>query len=110
MRRAILIPVLCGLGALASCDAASAPSPKSSEVAGATGARVKRIVAQQLGVEPARVTSRARFREDLGADSLDYVELIMAVEEEFAVHMSDSAAEKMVTVGDVVAWLEANRR
>jgi hypothetical protein len=89
MRKAVIVPVLGGLAMLASCDAASAPPAKSSEVAGATGARVKRIVAEQLGIEPARVTSRARFFQDLGADA---------------------AAERMATVGDVVAWLEANRR
>ncbi len=110
MRKAIMIPVLCGLAALASCDAASAPPAKSSETAGATGASVKRIVVQQLGVEPAKVTSGARFFDDLGADSLDCVELIMAFEEEFGIPVSDAAAEKMVTVGDVVAWLEAHKR
>ena len=110
MRSAVIAPILCGLGALASCDAASAPSARPSQVAGATPAAVKRIVVQQLGVDPGRVTPRARFFKDLGADSLDCIELIMALEEEFGVEVSEAAAERMVTVGDGVEWLEANRR
>ena len=106
----MIIPVLGALTALASCDASSAPPARSSEVAGDTGSRVKRIVVEHLGVQPAKVTSRARFLDDLGADSLDCVEMIMAFEDEFRVHISDAAAEKMVTVGDAVAWIEANKR
>jgi acyl carrier protein len=69
--------------------------------------RVKKIIAEQLGVEPAKVTPEARFREDLGADSLDLVELIMAFEEEFGGQISDDEAQKIRTVGEAVSYLEA---
>ena len=70
--------------------------------------RVKKIILDQLGVEEAKVTSEARFREDLGADSLDLVELIMAFEEEFGGEISDDEAQAIRTVGEAVAYLEAH--
>ena len=70
--------------------------------------RVKRIVVEHLGVEEAKVNETASFIDDLGADSLDTVELVMAFEEEFGCEIPDDAAEKIVTVKDAVAYLEQN--
>jgi len=64
--------------------------------------RVKAIVAEQLGVEQSRLTDEAGFIDDLGADSLDTVELVMALEEEFGIEIDDEAAESIVTFGDAV--------
>src|SRR4051812_43443864 len=64
--------------------------------------KVKDIIVEQLGVNPEQVTPSASFIEDLGADSLDTVELVMAFEEEFSVEVPDEDAEKLQTVGDVV--------
>jgi acyl carrier protein len=69
--------------------------------------QVKAIIVNQLGVDESRVTPQARFREDLEADSLDLVELIMAFEEEFGGEISDEEAQKISTVGDAIAYLEA---
>ena len=74
----------------------------SKDVAGT----VKRIVVDHLGVEEAKVTEEASFIDDLGADSLDTVELVMAFEEEFGSEISDSDAEKILTVGDAVKFIE----
>ena len=68
--------------------------------------RVKDLVVEQLGVSPDQVTNDASFVDDLGADSLDTVELVMAFEEEFDVEIPDEDAEKMTTVGDAIAYLE----
>jgi acyl carrier protein len=68
--------------------------------------KVKDIIVEQLGVNPEQVTSQAKFIEDLGADSLDTVELVMAFEEEFNVEVPDEEAEKLQTVGDVVKYIE----
>lgn len=68
--------------------------------------RVKEIIVEQLGVDEAKVTPEARFREDLEADSLDLVELIMTFEEEFGGEISDEEAQKITTVGEAVAYLE----
>ena len=68
--------------------------------------RVKRIIIEQLGVDPAKVTREARFKEDLEADSLDLVELIMAFEEEFGAEIPDTDAEKLTTVGAVINYLK----
>ena len=68
-------------------------------------ARVREIIINELGVEPEKVTDDASFVEDLGADSLDTVELVMAFEEEFGLDIPDEAAEKMRTVGDAVGYL-----
>ena len=69
--------------------------------------KVKKIVADHLGVDEAKVTEEASFIDDLGADSLDTVELVMAFEEEFGSEISDSDAEKILTVGDVVKYIES---
>ena len=71
-----------------------------------TADRVKKIVVEHLGVEPEKVTENASFIDDLGADSLDTVELVMAFEEEFGVEIPDDAAETILTVGDAVRFLE----
>ena len=68
--------------------------------------RVKKIVVEHLGVESDKVVDSASFVDDLGADSLDTVELVMAVEEEFGSEISDSDAEKILTVGDAVKFIE----
>lgn len=68
--------------------------------------RVKEIIVELLGAEPAKVTPDARFREDLEADSLDLVELIMAFEEEFGGTISDEEAQKISTVGSAVEYVE----
>lgn len=70
--------------------------------------RVKAIVVDKLGVDPASVTEEAEFIKDLGADSLDTVELIMDLEKEFNVTIPDEEAEKIKTVGDAVAYVESN--
>ncbi len=67
--------------------------------------RVRDIIGNELGVEPSKVTAEASFVEDLGADSLDTVELVMAFEEEFGIEIPDEDAEKMETVGDAVTYL-----
>ena len=68
--------------------------------------RVKDIVVEQLGVKPEQVTPQAKFIEDLGADSLDTVELVMALEEEFGIEVPDEQAEKLQSVGDVIKYIE----
>jgi len=68
--------------------------------------KIKSIIAEQLGVKPEEVTPQASFIEDLGADSLDTVELVMALEEEFGIEIPDEDAEKMATVGDAVKYIE----
>ncbi len=70
--------------------------------------RVKAIVVEQLGVAEAEVNPEASFVEDLGADSLDVVELVMALEEEFDVEIPDEDAEKIATVGEAVKYLDAH--
>lgn len=69
--------------------------------------RVKRIIVEQLGVDEAKVTPEARFRQDLEADSLDLVELIMAFEEEFGGEISDEDAQKITSVGEAVDYLRS---
>lgn len=69
--------------------------------------RVKRIVVDRLGVEEGQVSLEASFKEDLGADSLDVVELVMELEDEFDLEISDEDAEKITTVGDVVKYIQA---
>ena len=68
--------------------------------------KVKKIVADHLGVDEAKVIEEASFIDDLGADSLDTVELVMAFEEEFGSEISDSEAEKILTVGDAIKFIE----
>ena len=71
-----------------------------------TAAKVKEIIINELGVDPEKVTPEASFVDDLGADSLDTVELVMAFEEEFAIDIPDEDAEQMRTVGEAVAYIE----
>ncbi len=68
--------------------------------------RVRDIIVNELGVEPSKVTVEASFVEDLGADSLDTVELVMAFEEEFGIEIPDEDADKMEKVGDAISYLE----
>ena len=70
--------------------------------------RVKKIVVEQLGVKEDEVTPNASFVDDLGADSLDTVELVMALEEAFKIEISDEDAEKITTVGEAVKYIEAH--
>ena len=70
--------------------------------------RVKKIVIEHLGVEADKVEEKASFIDDLGADSLDTVELVMAFEEEFGSEISDSEAEKILTVGDAIKFIESH--
>ena len=72
----------------------------------AVSEKIKSIIAEQLGVKVEEVTPQASFIDDLGADSLDTVELIMALEEEFNVEIPDEDAEKMTTVGDAIKYIE----
>ena len=74
-----------------------------------TAERVKKIVVEHLGVEKEKVTEEASFIDDLGADSLDIVELVMAFEEEFGVEIPDDAAEKIGTVKDAIDYIEQNK-
>ncbi|MDR3259142.1 MAG: acyl carrier protein [Fusobacteriaceae bacterium] len=71
--------------------------------------KIKEIVVEQLGVEADQVTPEANFVDDLGADSLDTVELVMAFEEEFDVEIPDTEAEKIKTVNDVLVYIEAHK-
>lgn len=71
-----------------------------------TEQRIKNIIVEQLGVKPEQVTPEAKFIEDLGADSLDTVELVMALEEEFGNEIPDEQAEKLQSVGDVNKFIE----
>ena len=70
--------------------------------------RVKAIIVEQLGVEESDVAQAAKFIEDLGADSLDTVELVMAFEEEFDIEIPDEDAEKITTVGDAIHYIKEN--
>jgi acyl carrier protein len=70
--------------------------------------KIKKIVVEHLGVEPEKVTENASFIDDLGADSLDTVELVMAFEEEFSVEIPEEAAEKIATVKDAIDYIEKN--
>ena len=69
--------------------------------------KIKKIVADHLGIEEAKVNDDSSFIDDLGADSLDTVELVMAFEEEFGSEISDSEAEKILTVGDAIKFIES---
>ena len=72
--------------------------------------RLKKIVVEHLGVEAEKVNENANFIDDLGADSLDTVELVMAFEEEFGVEIPDDAAEKILTVKDAIEFVKANAK
>ncbi len=71
--------------------------------------RIRTIIATELGVKPEQITPEAKFIEDLGADSLDTVELVMALEEEFGNEIPDEDAEKLVSVGDVIRFIEESQ-
>jgi len=73
------------------------------------GAGVKKIVVEHLGVDEDKVTDSASFIDDLGADSLDTVELVMAFEEDFGIEIPDDAAEKIQTVKDAIDYIKANQ-
>jgi acyl carrier protein len=74
-----------------------------------TAEKVKKIVVEHLGVDEAKVTEDASFIDDLGADSLDTVELVMAFEEAFGVEIPDDAAEKITTVKDAISYIDAQK-
>jgi acyl carrier protein len=74
-----------------------------------TFAEVKKIIVDLLGADESKVTSGARFREELEADSLDLVELIMAFEDKFGTEISDEAAQKITTVGEAVSYIDAHK-
>jgi acyl carrier protein len=78
------------------------PSPEMVE-------RLKKIVAEQLGVDESRIVPSARFTDDLNADSLDLVEMIMSLEEEFGVEIPDEDAEKIVSVQDAIDYIDAHK-
>lgn len=71
--------------------------------------KLKNIIVEQLGVEEERVTEEATFVDDLSADSLDIVELVMAIEEEFGLEIPDEEAEKIVSIGDVINYIKDNK-
>ena len=71
-------------------------------------ARLKKIVSEQLGVDESKIVPSARFTDDLNADSLDLVEMIMSLEEEFGVEIPDEDAEKILTVGDALDYIDAH--
>lgn len=70
--------------------------------------RLRRVIAEQLDVDPSKIVPQASFAKDLGADSLAQVELIMAIEDEFGISIQPSEAEKILTVGDALAYLHEN--
>jgi len=78
------------------------PSPEMVE-------RLKKIVAEQLGVDESRIVPGARFTDDLNADSLDLVEMIMSLEEEFGVEIPDEDAEKIVSVQDAIDYIDSHK-
>jgi acyl carrier protein len=96
---------------LPGADGAARASQKPTEEASMseTNDRVKKIVVEHLGVDAEKVTEEASFIDDLGADSLDIVELVMAFEEEFGVEIPDDAAEKITTVKDAIDYIDQNK-
>ncbi len=80
------------------------------KVAGDIESKIRKIVAEHLGVDEEKVTRNASFVDDLGADSLDQVELVMAFEEEFGCEIPDEAAEKIVTLEDAIKFVESNKQ
>ncbi len=92
------------IAAALACTSQSPEERTMSDIA----ERVKKIVVEHLGVDESKVSESASFIDDLGADSLDTVELVMAFEEEFGCEIPDDAAEKILTVGDATGFLEKN--
>jgi acyl carrier protein len=88
----------------------SSIAEKEAVVSAAVEEKVKKIIVDQLGVEEAEVTPEAKFIEDLGADSLDTVELVMALEEEFGIEIPDEDAEKIVTVKDASSYILEHKK
>lgn len=72
--------------------------------------KVKSIIVDELGCEDSEVSPKARFYEDLGADSLDYIELVMRFEEEFGIEIPDADAEKLLSVGEATAYIESHKQ
>jgi acyl carrier protein len=72
--------------------------------------KVKKMIVEQLGVHESKVVPEAKFIDDLGADSLDIVELVMALEEEYGIEIPDEDAEKIVTVGDAIRYIEEHTK
>jgi acyl carrier protein len=85
------------------------PQAREGNSMSETADRVKKIVVEHLGVEADKVTEDASFIDDLGADSLDIVELVMAFEEEFGVEIPDDAAEKITTVKDAITYIDEHK-
>jgi acyl carrier protein len=85
------------------------PLNREDRMADNIEAKVKEIIVNELGVEPEKVTTEASFVEDLGADSLDTVELVMAFEEEFGMEIPDEDAEQLQTVGDAINYLREHQ-
>jgi acyl carrier protein len=83
---------------------------KEATVSEALGDKVKKIIIDQLGVDEAEVTPEAKFIDDLGADSLDTVELVMALEEEFGIEIPDEDAEKIATVRDAINYIQEHKK
>ena len=81
---------------------------KRNKMSDDISSKVKKIVADHLGIDEAKVNDESSFIDDLGADSLDTVELVMAFEEEFGSEISDSEAEKILTVGDAIKFIESH--
>jgi len=108
-RESLALPVFRGV--VDSFSAKAGPPDENPDTALPTGddtrSRVVRIIVEQLGISPSKVTMTSRFVEDLGADSLDTVELVMAVEEDFEVGIPDETAAGLLTVGDLVKWIDA---
>lgn len=71
--------------------------------------KIKEIIIDELGIDESKVTMEARFREDLGADSLDAVEIIMRIEEEFGVEINEEVIQDMKVIGDIVKYIEENK-
>ncbi len=93
---------LCGILGHASLNTKETQMASTEEIMG----KVKKIISEQLGVDEGEVTNESHFIDDLGADSLDTVELVMALEEEFGIEIPDEDAEKIQTVGDVQKYIE----
>ena len=71
--------------------------------------KIKEIIIDELGIDESKITMDARFREDLGADSLDAVEIIMQIEEEFGVEINENVIQDMKVIGDIVKYIEENK-